>query len=62
MYNYSILVPFCYSAKTFFNVKRADDQYRLSDFTFENLVIKAQNAECDRTQIDRFEWSNVKVN
>jgi polygalacturonase len=48
--------------KTFFNVKRADDQYRLSDFTFENLVIKAQNAECDRTQIDRFEWSNVKVN
>ena len=48
--------------KTFFNVKRADDQYRLSDFTFENLVIKAQNSECDRTQIDRFEWSNVKVN
>ena len=48
--------------KTFFNVKRADDQYRLSDFTFENLVIKAHNAECDRTQIDRFEWSNVKVN
>ena len=48
--------------KTFFNVKRADDQYRLSDFTFENLVIKAQNAECDRSQIDRFEWSNVKVN
>jgi polygalacturonase len=48
--------------KTFFNVKRADDQYRLSDFTFENLVIKAQNAECDRTQIDRFEWSNVRVN
>lgn len=48
--------------KTFFNVKRADDQYRLSDFSFENLVIKAQNAECDRTQIDRFEWSNVKVN
>jgi hypothetical protein len=25
-------------------------------------VIKAQNAECDRTQIDRFEWSNVKIN
>lgn len=48
--------------KTFFNVSRADDQYRLSDFTFKDLVIKAENAECDRSQIDRFEWSNVKVN
>jgi hypothetical protein len=48
--------------KTFFNVRRADDQYRLSDFRFENLKIKAENAECDRTQIENFEWHNVQLN
>lgn len=48
--------------KTFFNVKRADDQYRLSDFTFKDLIIKADNSECDRTQIERFDWLNVKIN
>ncbi len=45
--------------KTFFNVKRADDQYHLSDFLFEDLEITAENKECDRTQIDRFKWKNV---
>ncbi len=50
------------TCKTFFNVRRADDQYRLSDFYFENLQIQAENAACDRTQIDRFEWHNVSIN
>lgn len=48
--------------KTFFNVSRADDQYLLSDFLFENLKIKAENIECDRTQIENFKWKNVKLN
>lgn len=48
--------------KTFFNVSRADDQYLLSDFLFENLKIKAENIECDRTQIENFKWKRVKLN
>lgn len=47
--------------KTFFNVRRADDQYLLSDFTFENLKIKAENTDCDRSQIERFVWKNVEL-
>ncbi|MBR5464846.1 MAG: exopolygalacturonase [Alistipes sp.] len=47
------------SCKTFFNVRRADDQYRLSDFRFEHLKIKAENTACDRSQIERFEWHDV---
>ncbi len=44
----------------FFNVS-ASDQYKLNDFTFEDLNIKAKNGECDRTQIENFTWKNVKV-
>ena len=34
-----------FTCTTFFNVQAADDQYRLSDFTFENLHITAENPE-----------------
>ncbi len=46
----------------FFDVQRRDDQYRLSDFTFENLKIKAKNGDCDKGIIERFDWRNVQVN
>ncbi len=47
--------------KTFFNVKRADDQYRLSNFRFEELQIKAADITCDRAQIENFKWKAVDV-
>ena len=50
------------ACKTFFNVRRADDQYQLSDFRFEDLEIRAENPACDRLQINRFEWRNVSIN
>lgn len=45
----------------FFNVKRQDDQYKLSNFTFENLDITAGDASCDRSIIKGFRMKNVKV-
>lgn len=49
------------SCKTFFNVRRADDQYRLSDFSFEQLTIRAEQPACDRSQIERFDWRDVQI-
>lgn len=45
----------------FFDVAQAEDQYRLSDFTFENLNIRAKDTACNRDAIERFTWKNVKV-
>ena len=45
----------------FFDVERADGQYRLSDFVFENLDIRADDPSCDRSAVDGFVWSNVKL-
>ncbi|MDE6374769.1 MAG: exopolygalacturonase, partial [Alistipes sp.] len=46
---------------TFFDVVQADDQYRLSDFTFRNLRIRAHNISCSRDFIPRFCWSDVDL-
>lgn len=46
---------------TFFNVQPSE-QYRLRDFTFENLDIKAKDGSCDTSQIDDFKIRNVRVN
>lgn len=45
----------------FFNVKPQEDQYHLSNFTFENLNIKAKNGTCDRNVVENFVYQNVKV-
>lgn len=45
----------------FFDVVQAEDQYHLSDFTFENLRIRAKDTACNRDAVERFEWKNVKV-
>lgn len=47
---------------TFFDVRQANDQYHLSNFTFENLTIKAKNGSYDPNIIDGFELNNVNVN
>lgn len=45
----------------FFNVSAASDQYKLKDFCFENLNIKAKHTECDKSQIEGFVWKDVKI-
>lgn len=46
---------------TFFNVSKQEDQYKLSNFHFENLNIKAKKPACDRSIVKNFKWKNVKV-
>lgn len=46
----------------FFNVKSQDDQYKLTDFHFENLDIKAKkNADFNQSYVDGFTVKNVNV-
>ena len=44
----------------FFHVSQSD-QYKLTNFTFENLNIKAKKPECNKEIINPFIWKNVKV-
>ena len=50
-----------FECKVFFNVDKSD-QYELKNFTFENLVIKAEKGEYDKSMIENFILKNVKVN
>ncbi|MDR0415670.1 MAG: exopolygalacturonase [Prevotellaceae bacterium] len=50
-----------FDCATFFNVG-ASTQYKLSDFTFENLDIKARKADFDAEKVENFVLKNVKVN
>jgi hypothetical protein len=47
--------------ETFFNAQRQDEVYRLSNFTFENLKIKAHNKEFHPEIVDGFKHSNINV-
>ena len=40
----------------------ASEQYKLTNFKFENLNIKAKDGEYDKSIIPSSEWNNVKVN
>lgn len=44
----------------FFNVEKSD-KYQLSNFTFENLNIKAKNGKYDKDLITSSVWKNIKV-
>lgn len=50
-----------FKCNVFFDVKKSD-QYQLSNFTFENLDIKAKNDKCDKSLIQQFTWKDVKLN
>lgn len=50
-----------FECDVFFNVSKSD-QYKLKNFKFENLTIKAKDGACDKSAIESFEWNNVKVN
>lgn len=45
----------------FFNVAKSD-QYQLTNFTFENLNIRARQGECNKELIRPFIWKDVKIN
>ncbi len=45
----------------FFNVQRNDEQYRLSNFTFENLNIRAKKTDFHQEYVDGFTVKNVNV-
>lgn len=45
---------------SFFNVEKSD-QYQMSDFTFENLTIKAKNGNYDKNIIKSAIWKNIKI-
>ena len=67
-------IPYSYSShitmrdididcQTAFNIDRADDQYKLSDFTFENLNLRAEKTGVSLQEcIDGVKVKNVKVN
>lgn len=44
----------------FFNVAKSD-QYQLTNFTFENLNIRARQGECNKELIRPFIWKDVKI-
>ncbi len=46
---------------TYFDVKKDENQYRLSDFVFENLEIKAENDGFTRDAIENVSVNNVSV-
>ncbi|MDR0811668.1 MAG: exopolygalacturonase [Paludibacter sp.] len=50
-----------FDCATFFNV-RASEQYKLSDFTFENLDITAKNTTFTPEMVENFTIKNVMVN
>ena len=48
--------------QTFFNVTRNDDQYKLSDFIFEDLDVQARDSSFHPEFVDGFTLRNVRVN
>ena len=46
---------------TYFNVKKDESQYRLADFVFENLEIKAENDGFDSSAIENILVENVNI-
>lgn len=50
-----------FDCNVFFNVKQNEDQYHLSNFTFENLTITAQNTEFHQEYVENFTVKNVKA-
>lgn len=46
---------------TYFNVKKEETQYKLSEFLFENLTIKAKNNDFDCSAIEDCSMRNVAI-
>ena len=50
-----------FECDVFFNVKQQEDQYHLSNFTFENLTIKARNTELFKEYVENFTLININT-
>lgn len=50
-----------FDCDVFFNVKQQEDQYHLSNFTFENLSIKAKNTDFHTEYVENFTVKNVEA-
>ncbi len=50
-----------FDCNVFFNVKQMESQYHLSNFTFENLEIKANKNELHKDYVENFTVKNVTV-
>ncbi|MBO4665001.1 MAG: exopolygalacturonase [Bacteroidaceae bacterium] len=50
-----------FECDVFFNVKPREDQYHLSNFTFENLSILGKNIDLNKDYIENFTVKNVKA-
>jgi polygalacturonase len=59
--NNIIMKNIALDCKVFFNVAKSE-QYELKDFTFENLNIKTEKAEIDKSQIENLVLKNVSIN
>lgn len=45
----------------FFNVKKQDEVYRLSNFNFENITVRAKNKEFHPEYVDQFTYKNINA-
>ena len=50
-----------FDCDVFFNVKQQEDQYHLSNFTFENLNIKAKKTDFHTEFVENFTVKNVNT-
>lgn len=50
-----------FDCNVFFNVSQENEQYRLSNFTFENLTVNATNADFHSEYVENFTIKNVNV-
>ncbi|MBR1667638.1 MAG: right-handed parallel beta-helix repeat-containing protein [Bacteroidaceae bacterium] len=50
-----------FDCNVFFNVKQQEDQYHLSNFTFENLTVRAKNNDFHPEYVENFVVKNVKA-
>ena len=51
-----------FECNVFFNVKPQEDQYHLSNFTFENLSITGRNIDLNPEYVENFTLKNIKTN
>lgn len=50
-----------FDCDVFFNVRQRDDQYRLSNFTFQNLDITAKNVEFHPEYVENFAYDHINT-
>lgn len=57
--NHIVMRNITLDCDVFFNVKQSEDQYHLSDFTFDNISVKAKDASFHPEYIENFTHTNI---